>query len=169
MQAFKLPRQFFSLFGDTNFLARFFPALSGSLLVWLPFFLRRWLGASGWLSRAGVVMAFGMAVDPGLVSLSRQVGSPVPALAFTLLALVCLYDRRMGLTGIFAGLALLSGAAFLQGMLILSLSWVLFSLVKRNIAQPHFADEVGDLPTAPTPSKPVTLALFTFGATLLVA
>src|SRR4030042_5456640 len=36
-----LTSQFFSIFGDTNFLARFFPALSGSLLVWLPFFLDR--------------------------------------------------------------------------------------------------------------------------------
>jgi len=81
-----LTSRLFNLFGDTNFMARLFPTLAGSFLVWLPFTLRRWMGASPWLRRAGVVMAFGLALDPGLVSLSRQVGSQVPALAFTLLA-----------------------------------------------------------------------------------
>jgi hypothetical protein len=114
-----LTSQLFSILSASNFLARLYPAIAGSLLVWLPFFFHRWTGASLWLHRASLVMAFGLAIDPGLVALSRQAGSPVPALAFFLLALACLYERRMVLMGIFAGLAVLSGHAFLQGMLIL--------------------------------------------------
>ena len=87
--------QFFSIFGDTNFLARFISALAGSLIIWLPYFFRNWAGESGRFQWAGVVMAFGLAIDPGLVSLSRQAGSLIPAMAFTFLALACLYNRRM--------------------------------------------------------------------------
>ena len=36
--------QLFSILGDTNFLARFIPAMAGSLLIWLPFYFRRRLG-----------------------------------------------------------------------------------------------------------------------------
>jgi predicted membrane-bound mannosyltransferase len=127
-----LTSQLFSIISDSNFLARLYPAIAGSLLVWLPFFFRRSMGMSTWLHRAGLVMAFGLAIDPGLVSLSRQVGSPIPALAFTLLALACLYNRHMVWMGIAAGLALLSGPAFLQGLLILGISWGLYRLVRRN-------------------------------------
>src|SRR5512136_2348632 len=52
-----LTSQLFSVFGDTNLLARFFPAFAGALLVWLPYFFRRWMGESSWLHAAGVVMA----------------------------------------------------------------------------------------------------------------
>src|SRR4030065_2261214 len=89
-----LTSQLFSILGDSNFLARLFPALAGSLLVWLPFFFRRWMSASSWLHRAGLVLAFGLAFDPGMVSLSRQVGSLMPAMAFILLALACLHNRH---------------------------------------------------------------------------
>ena len=132
-----LTSQLFSVFGDTNFLARLFPALAGSLIVWVPCFFRRWMGEVNGLHWAGVVMAFGLAIDPGLVSLSRQAGSLMPAMAFTLLALAALYNRRMVWTGIFVGLALLSGPAFLQGLLILGVSWGLYRLVSRQYLQPQ--------------------------------
>ena len=38
--------QLFSIFGDTNFLARFISALAGSLIIWLPCFFRNWIGES---------------------------------------------------------------------------------------------------------------------------
>jgi hypothetical protein len=164
-----LTSQLFSIISDSTFLARLFPALAGSLLVWLPFFFRRWMGASSWRHRAGVVMAFGLAVDPGIVSLSRQVGSPIPALAFTFLALTFLYNRRLIWMGICAGLALLSGPAFLQGILILGISWGLYRLIRRINPQPQ-PDEDGDEFTAePLSSKSIAVALAAFAATLLVA
>ncbi len=158
----------FSLFGATNFLARFIPALAGSLLVWLPFYFRRWMGASLWLHRAGWVLAFGLAIDPGLVSLSRQAGSPMPAMVFTLLALAALYNRRMVWVGIMAGLALLSGPAFLQGLLILGISWVFCRLAGIKLEQK--SEPVDGQAPAETPRPAwVSRAIPAFLLTLLVA
>ncbi len=144
--------QLFSILGDTNFLARFIPALAGSLLIWLPFYLRSWLEDSSVIKRAALVMAFGLAIDPGLVSLSRQAGSLMPALAFTLLALACLYNRRMIWSGIFAGLALLSGVPVLQGLLILGVVWAVYRLLVRQSDGSEPAENSGEqLETAEPP------------------
>jgi hypothetical protein len=144
----------FSIIKDTNFLARLFPALMGSLIIWLPFCFRRWMGDSSWLHRAGVMMAFGLALDPGLVSLSRQAGSLMPAMAFTLFALASIYNRRMVWSGICAGLALLSGLAFLQGLLILGLSWGFYSLVSGRLSgsQPEQISEQSNSEAIPAAS-----------------
>ncbi len=164
-----LTSQLFSILGDTNFLARLFPALAGSLIIWLPWCLQRWMGDSSWLHRAGIVMAFGLAIDPGLVSLSRQAGSLMPAMVFTLLILVCLYNRRMIWAGIFAGLALLSGLAFLQGLLILGLSWGLYLLISRKLvnSQPPGAD--AEPPTGSLPMQSIRVGVIAFSLTLLFA
>jgi hypothetical protein len=160
---------FFSIIRDTNFLARFFPALMGSLIIWLPFCFRRWMGDSSWLHRAGVVMAFGLALDPGLVSLSRQAGSLMPDLAFTLFALASIYDRRMVWAGICTGLALLSGLAFLQGLLILGISWGLYSLISGRLgeSQPEENSDKSDSESLPAASIRVGVVAFLF--TLLFA
>jgi len=163
-----LTSQLFSIFGDTNFLARLFPALTGSLLVWLPFFFRRWMRDSSWLHRAGLVMAFGLAIDPGLVSLSRQVGSLMPALVFTLLALACLLHRRMVWTGICAGLALLSGLAFLQGLLILGISWGFSRLAGRASLQTQPDGNNAEPPVEPISTRSMGTALAALVGTVLV-
>jgi hypothetical protein len=161
--------QLFSIFGDTNFLARFISALAGSLIIWLPCFLRSWIGESSRLQWAGVVMAFGLAIDPGLVSLSRQAGSLMPSMAFTLLALACLYNRRMIWVGIFAGLALLSGPAFLQGLLILGVSWGLFHLISRKwtVSKPDAGN--AELPPVSIPTASIRAGVAAFILTLLFA
>lgn len=114
-----LTRALFTLFNtSTNFLARFWPALAGSLLVLLPLFFRGWLGRS-----AALVLAFGLALDPGLVTVARLAGSPMPALAFGLLAFALWRARQPLLAGLSGGLALLSGPAVLLGGLGLGLAW----------------------------------------------
>ncbi len=159
----------FSLFGKTNFIARFLPALLGSLVVWLPFYFRRWMGDSSWLHRAGLVLAFGLAIDPGLVSLSRQAGSSIPALVFTLLALAAVYNRHMVWTGIFTALALLSGPSFLQGLLILAISWGLFRLaVGKMEGAPQGMDEAEPGEASIQPPA-VRKAIPAFILTILVA
>ena len=159
----------FSLFRDTNFLARLFPALAGSLIVWLPFYFRRWMGDASWLQRAGLVLAFGLAIDPGLVSLSRQAGSPMPALAFTLLTLASIYNRRMVWAGIFAGLVLLSGPSFLQGLLVLGVTWGLFRLVGRKPSASQPENSEAEPPVEPPPAPSLRKAIPSFVLTLLVA
>jgi hypothetical protein len=162
-----LTSQLFYIFGDSNFLARFFPAITGSLIIGLPYCFRGWMGDSPWLHRAGLIMAFGLAIDPGLVSISRQAGSLMPAISFTLLALACLYNRRMILTGVLTGLALLSGLAFLQGVLILGISWGFFLLVNRKLDQPPLEAESGQPSEEPISSRSPWIALAALGGTLL--
>jgi hypothetical protein len=164
-----LTSQLFSVFGDTNFMARFFPALAGSLIIWLPYFFRDRMGDSSWLHRAGMIMAFALAIDPGLVSLSRQAGSLMPAISFTLLALACLHNRRMIWTGIFAGLALLSGVAFLQGILILGITWGLYRLAWQRLLQPQTGEDNNEPHLEPISSRSIGVMLAALAATFLTA
>jgi hypothetical protein len=152
----------FWLLGSTNFLARLVPALAGSLLVFLPLFFRRLEHHA--IRGAGLVLAFGLALDPALVALSRQAGSPIPALSFGLLALALLYDIKQNerrpvhiiWAGIFAALSLLSGPAVIQGALGLALAWGAFSLLGKRFEwlRPQPADS--DVEKAPLPDQPAS-------------
>jgi len=89
-----------SLLPETNGLARFLPALAGSLLVVCPWFLR----SIGFHPVAGVLMAFFLALDPGLAAASRTIGGPMFAVGFGCLGLSALLSRRPALAGISLGL-----------------------------------------------------------------
>lgn len=123
----------FALFGATELTARLFPALSGAALVWLPVLLRRGLGRP-----AALVLAFGLALDPGLVTISRQAGGPMPALAAGLLAVGLWQAGRAGpgwqpaLAGALAGLALLCGPTAWFGLLAGGLGWAALRLFARQ-------------------------------------
>ncbi len=119
----------FFLFGSSNFLARLLSASAGCLLVLAPVFFRHKLGRA-----AALLLMLGLAIDPGMVAMSRQVDSPMPALGFAALALGLAYQRRTLLAGIFAGLALLSGPAILVGALPFGLAWGLLQLLERPVA-----------------------------------
>jgi hypothetical protein len=121
----------FSIIGAGEFLARLWPVLAGTLLVCVPFFFRHELGR-----KTALVLAFWLAIDPGLVTVSRQVNGPMMALGFGLLALGLWHARHPAWAGIFAGLALLSGPAFWQGALMLGLAWLINSLLPRSAAHP---------------------------------
>ncbi len=107
----------FNLFGSTNFLARFWPALAGALLVGFPWLIRFQLGRS-----VALIAAFGLALDPGLVTVSRQAGGPMLALAIGLLGFGFWIQRRFIPAGILLGLALLGGPAIYHGLIILGIT-----------------------------------------------
>lgn len=160
----------FSLLPADNALARLFPALAGSLLVLLPCFLRRRLmSVPGYAPAMGVLLAFALALDPGLVALSRTAGSPVAAAAFALLALATFYDRRPLWAGTFAALAVLSGPGVWLGALSLGLAALLVFLVDRaGWLAPLSSQEVDapvDGPAAPFDWREAAIAA---GITLLV-
>lgn len=102
----------FYLFGATNFLARFVPALAGAFLVFAPAFFSDRIG-----KRAAWVAAFALALDPGLVAMSRQVDGHMLALSFTVLGLGFFYVRKPLAGGIVLGLALLGGTSLWMGWL----------------------------------------------------
>ena len=112
----------FYLLGGTNALARLVPALAGSLLVFFPWLLKRFFTLSPKLRNAGLLLAFLLAIDPGLVALSRTAGSPILALSFVFLTLGLIADRKPKLAGATGALALLSGPALLEGFLGLALA-----------------------------------------------
>ena len=146
----------FSFFGDDNLIVRLLPALSGSLLVFAPFMFRRVIG-----EKASLWLAFALAIDPGLVTLSRLAGSSMPAIAFTLLALGCLAQSSSLMAGIFTALALFSGPSLWTGWIAIALTWVVF----RYGLKPGQADVV-DLPRVSIQLDRFFLA---FAATILVA
>ncbi len=119
---------FFLYGGGTNFLARLVPALAGSLLVFLPpLFAPRRIKP-----RAAVILAFCLALDPGLASLSRQAASPILALTSLLFALGFFHQGKTRLAAIALALALLSGPAVWLGILGLAAAWGLLQLFERR-------------------------------------
>jgi hypothetical protein len=123
----------FAVIEDTNFLARFVPAIVGSTLVFVPAFFRQTIKA-----RPALILAFLFAFDPGLVALSRQAGGTISAVTFLLFAGAMWVNRRAVPAGIFAGLALLSGPSLWAGLLTLGLTWVFSQGME---AKPAIEDE----------------------------
>ncbi len=105
----------FSLFRATDFLARFWPAVTGSLLVWMPFFFKKELNRIPALLLAG-----GLALDPSLVPVSRLADSPMPSLVFLALAVGTLHAKKIPWMLFFIGMALFSGPGLWIGILILA-------------------------------------------------
>jgi len=138
----------FYIFGATNFLARFWPALAGCILVLAPWFLRSRLGRI-----PALVLAFGLALDPGLVAMSRLAGGPILAVTCLVLTGLMWLDNHRAAAGFFAGLALLSGPSVWFGLLGLALAWAFITVFGRRLpakAQEKTGDEGTGVSPAPT-------------------
>jgi hypothetical protein len=107
----------FFIFGSTDFMARIIPAVMGSLIVFVPFLLRGKIGK--W---AAVFCAYGLALDPGLVAISRQAGSPIFSITLLLMSAGFMNGRKMSLAGFTFGLFLLSGQSIWFGILSLAIA-----------------------------------------------
>jgi hypothetical protein len=118
---------FFVYGGATNALARLMPALAGSALVLVPALFKERLKP-----RPAAILAFAIALEPGLVALSRQAGSSILTITFALAAWGFWENRRTGLAGVCAGLALLSGSALWVGLLGFALTWAIWQPFARG-------------------------------------
>jgi hypothetical protein len=135
-----ITKALFSIFGSGNFLARFWPAFTGSALVLTPILMRKKLGKA-----PALVLAVGLALDPALVSASRIVGSPVPALVFLLLTLAAFHLRQIPLAITLFVLGLFSGPGFWLGLIIVVITFLVsagFDLYKPKI---YFRERLGML------------------------
>ncbi len=117
----------FYVFQASQFLARFWPAVAGSILILAPYLFRRQLG-----HRAAVILSLALAIDPGLLAISRQASGNILAIAFVVIGAGFISERRVALAGIFSGLALLSGPSFWQGLVGLGFSLGWSYLVSRR-------------------------------------
>lgn len=111
---------FFLYGGGTNFLARLLPALVGSLLVLAPLLFDDRLKP-----RPSLLLAFFIALDPGMVAISRQAASPIFAIAFVIFVFGFLNKNKPALASAFAALALLSGPSIWFGVLALAITWAI--------------------------------------------
>ncbi len=117
----------FFLFGAHDFMARFWPALSGSLLVLLPWFWRRQIG-----ERPALFLAFFLALDPGMVAISRQANAWMPAMLNLALCVTAWERKRYAWAGIFAALALLAGLPTWEGLFLLAVSVGIYALLQQK-------------------------------------
>ena len=116
----------FALLGDHNAVARLWPAVAGVLLVMVPFLFRSLLGRP-----AALLLAFFLALDPGLSAVSRQADGRMLGLSLTLLAAGLAYRRKFSWAGFFLGLALLCGPAVIPGLASLLLALAIAELLSR--------------------------------------
>lgn len=143
----------FGLLNTTNFIARFLPAIAGSVLVLAPYLFRDRLKPA-----AALILAFLIAIDPGMVALSRLAGGTMLAVTFLLFAWGTWSHRRLIPAGIFAGLTLLSGTSFWAGLVTFALTWLfLQGLEARSQKDPSQAPT--GLPVTKYELHPALLAL----------
>jgi hypothetical protein len=115
----------FWIIQGSDFLARLWPALTGSLLIVSPYFYRRMIG-----SKVALIIAFGFALDPILIYSSRTVASSLPTITFGIFIIGCLINRYWSLAGLFAGLFLLSGISAVQGIALLVLTGLIYWVIE---------------------------------------
>ncbi len=146
---------FFLYGGGTNFLARLMPALIGSLLVFAPLLFNERLTLR---PRPGLILAFFIALDPGLTALSRQAASPIFAIAFLIFFWAFINKNKPSLAGFFAALALLSGPSIWYGFLGLGLTWaILQGFYFRHSPKPIPESSTTTLESLiPNPQSPIT-------------
>jgi len=110
----------FGLFGSSEFLARFLPALFGVAVAMLPYFWRDLLGR-----KTALVLALFLAIDPGLVAVSRLAAGNMLAVAGALLALTAWRYGQPALASGLAALALLSAPSIYFGIGAALLVWAM--------------------------------------------
>jgi len=111
----------FFLIKSSEFLARIWPAIFGSVFVLLPYFWRDLLGR-----RAALLLSLALALDPGFVAVSRLASGRMLALAAFLIALTAWRYGRPVVTGVFTAFALLSAPTVYIGLVGGVLVWALF-------------------------------------------
>lgn len=109
----------FGTFDGNNFWARFWPAVFGALLALVPVLYRDHLGKITVLLLAGLI-----AIDPGMISLSRTAGSLMIGITSLLACLGFLLKRKPIIASIFGGIALVGGSAIWPGIVGLGLVFV---------------------------------------------
>lgn len=95
----------------SEFWARFLPAIVGSLIVFTPILYKKHLG-----DLPALLLAFGLAIDPGLIITSRMADGSVFGITFFLFAMGFLINGRSALAGVFGALALLGGPSVWFGL-----------------------------------------------------
>ena len=129
---------------------------------------------SGSNPASGLILALFIALDPGLVSLSRQAASPILAVAFLLFAWGYYTQNKASLAGFFAALALLSGPSIWAGLLALGITWAIVQAINslRSRKSGESLETIAADPTTtdhPLPAFDYRTSIISLVATFLIA
>jgi hypothetical protein len=153
-----LTSMLFFVFGSSEFWARFWPALFGFGLVFIPLLFRNWLGEKG-----AIILAFFFAIEPGFTALSRTATGTMIGLVSLCAAVGFLLNRRSILAGIFTGIALLGGTEDWSGLIGILLSYMSYLINSKRITELTI-----DIPNSEM--SPINWKAFTFtvGGTIII-
>ena len=119
----------FFLFESSGFLARLWPALFGSAIVLLPLLYRKWLG-----EKPALFLAFFLALEPGLIALSRTASGTMIGIVCVVAAAGFLFQYKKLWAGVFSGMALLGGTSLWPGLIgLIAAGLILHYIFKRTI------------------------------------
>lgn len=113
----------FFLFGGSDFFARLWPAFFGACLVLVPFLFRKHVD-----NTIGIILAFLIAFEPGLVALSRSADGAMITITTLLAAIGFLLNKKMLPAGILFGLSLICSEKFWPLVVVISTAWLLINV-----------------------------------------
>jgi hypothetical protein len=123
----------FSIFPANNFWALFWPATFGTALVFTPLLFKKWLGRT-----ASIILALLLAIDPGLVAVSRRAdGSMIIAIVCLLAALGFMANKRSIWFGISLGLFLLGGVSSWPALIVAAVLVLIYLLSRSKEEKAH--------------------------------
>jgi len=115
----------FYVLGHSAFLARLLPVIAGCSLVVAAFLMTK-----RYELRTAIVFALALALDPFIVSMSRQIYTPLIALAGIIWAVFFIERRKYIIAGIFASIAFLGGYYFWVLLIAIVFIWVIGKQLK---------------------------------------
>ena len=146
----------FLVFGDSDYTARVLPALFGTALVALPFFLRGYLGRTG-----ALITSLLLAVSPTLLYFSRFAREDIYIAFFTLATFICVWrylqqPQRLYLYLIAALLALCFATKESAYIVVAMLLVYLDLLATRHLAAQFLSEEMaGERPESDAAEEPL--------------
>lgn len=155
----------FSLLGSNEFVARLLPAIFGLALVSLPYFWRELLG-----QKVCLLLSFGLALDPGMVAVSRLASGHIFSISAGLIALTAWQYYRPIAAGIFTSIALLASPLIFFGLIPVFLIWLTLQRKPNwdtGQSRPFFISIVISFVLGATLFLRVPEGLGAFGSTLL--
>jgi hypothetical protein len=119
----------FFLFGNSNFIAKLFPAVVGVLSILVPFIFRNYVNP-----KMMVILSFWIALSPTFISLSRQVDSTIIFLFSIFLFIYFFIKQSVIPSAIFFVICILSGKVILMFLVpsFFSMMYVYLFLNKQN-------------------------------------
>lgn len=119
----------FFLFGNSNFIARLFPAIVGVFFILIPFLFRNYVNP-----KMMIILSFWIALSPTFISLSRQVDSTILFL-FSISIFIYFFIKQSVIPiAVFFVISILSGKVFFMLLVpsLISLVYVYLFLNKQT-------------------------------------